>query len=838
MKIQNFIAEHFKRRLEDCPVLVVYDEDKRYGDIVRELSGDECRVVDGGESTILGRESAMEWWRKIGESDKDDLRLIVYLPLAAPKNNDERIRDPYYAFVLGGGQFPESDGEGYQALCRKAAPDLVPQIDRLFADETPGFETVNSLLKGGAGWPKLNSLLGAESALEILVALLSPSKEQREALEGENGWVPECRRFLKAVLDVSLKTKSEKYSSVAEELWRLVLFGEFAIDLPVALPEALKDVPRASSDFQTLVFSVCDALRSSEKHRENYMRMAEKTASDLDLEKRMQSEVRLGKRDTFAFEERVYLEVFVENVKSDNLEEAREILEQRNRSIWVRHVSERQQLWTIAGRALNLIAAARDLEEAVKTLKEEMEPIFDFYCGRFRRIDERHRDFEQAVSEAYGEFEELEPLVEISRKRYLNLAEPLQAKFMAAASVHGWPVSGRIRNSEVFDRFVAPVLKKRQKIAFFMVDALRYELAAALEGELSARFKTEINPVCATLPTVTSVGMASLTPQADGALRLAFEKDELVPYVHGQRVATPKDRFEAFSKFYGDRCLMKHLDELVSKPKMRIPSTCQLLIVRTSDIDQLGEIAPHEARRSMPRLMRKIVAGVNRVEKKGFHCAVLATDHGFVLLDDRQAGDTVKKPDGEWIAVKDRCLLGKGGSGEGVKVFKKSDIGTDGDFEDYVVPKSFGTFKKGCPYFHEGLSLQECVLPVVSVDFGGGRTEPVNASVEIKLSYKGGATDKITTRRPMIEICSYKEMFEETVEFELIAYAGKEVVGEVAANPNVNPATNLATIKTGQAIKVPLKMAEEYHGEFEVRAVDPSTLTNYHSLKLKTDYLD
>ena len=62
--------------------------------------------------------------------------------------------------------------------------------------------------------------------------------------------------------------------------------------------------------------------------------------------------------------------------------------------------------------------------------------------------------------------------------------------------------------------------------------------------------------------------------------------------------------------------------------------------------------------------------------------------------------------------------------------------------------------------------------------------------------------------------------------------------GEVATSRHANPATNLVSIKPGQAIKVPLKMEDDYHGKFEVRAIDPVTGVNHATLKLKTDYVD
>jgi len=838
MKIQKYIEDHLIKRLDKHKALVVFDPEELYQDIVAGLASETTTFVDGRNSTIAGRENAMEAWCGLGKADDEELRLIIYLPVKKPLNDRDRQKNPYQIFVLGGGEFPSGDGESYQALCRQAAPDLAPQIDKLFEAEIPDFNTVNNLIAGGANWPKLKTLLNAESAAEILTAILSPSTRKNEALSKNSTWIPEFKQFLAAVLNYTLKTKSNKLSTISGELWRFILFSEFFLDLPGDLPEALKDVPRAEVQFSGLVFSVCDRLRSTDYHQQQYIEMAGQTESELNLESHMADVTDLGKRDTFAFEEKLFLRFFAEEIKTGNFTNAEDILVKRNRSIWIRHIAERQQLWTVADRALQLVIAADDIQPEVTGIEQKAGSIFDFYCERFRRIDRLHRDFEQAVTDAFGELEALENVVAKARKQYHNIIEALQVKFIGAICDEGWPVSGRIRHSEVFNRFIAPWLKERQKVAFFMVDALRYELAVELENELSSNLATDITAICAQLPTVTPVGMAALMPDADGNFKLVKDNGTLVPYVKGIKVLVPNDRFNFMQKIYGDRVHMRDLDELVTKQKMKIPGTTQLLVIKTTDIDQLGEMSPLEARRLIPRMAQKIIAGVNKLNKMGFDRAVIATDHGFILFDDQQAGDVVSKPVGQWDMVKSRCLLGKAAIAENVQVFGKNDVGIDGEFDDYVVPRSFGTFVKGSSYAHEGLSLQECVLPVISIVLGGPVTERKKDEIDIRMAYKGGLTDKITTRRPMIEISMFKTLFDESVEFRLEAYAGKQIVGEAAASPHVNATSNLVTIKPGQAIKVPLKMEDDFHGSFEVRATDPVTQVNYHTLKLKTDYVD
>src|SRR5207247_7065978 len=117
---------------------------------------------------------------------------------------------------------------------------------------------------------------------------------------------------------------------------------------------------------------------------------------------------------------------------------------------------------------------------------------------------------------------------------YRDLAEKVQVVFTRQLEAAGWPPAGKLANSNVFDRFVAGVLKERgQKTAYFMIDALRYELGVTLHKLIADDGPVELHAAYAQLPTVTSVGMASLLPSAQSDLSLEMIGDVLVHTLHG-----------------------------------------------------------------------------------------------------------------------------------------------------------------------------------------------------------------------------------------------------------------------------------------------------------------
>lgn len=86
MTIQEFISEHLQGRLKKTTALVVYDPDSRYQNIVLNLAGDNCQVIEGSASTIRWREQALELWRGLVR-DPQKTQSLVNVGWATPTIN-------------------------------------------------------------------------------------------------------------------------------------------------------------------------------------------------------------------------------------------------------------------------------------------------------------------------------------------------------------------------------------------------------------------------------------------------------------------------------------------------------------------------------------------------------------------------------------------------------------------------------------------------------------------------------------------------------------------------------------------------------------------------------
>ena len=353
MSIQTFIQQQILApRLSKRGVLVAYDPERRYRETCLALADERCEVVDTTESSILSREQASKALVALGKGQLD--RLLVYVPVAQPLTEEAKQADPFAAYGACGEIFPSGDSDSFLSLCLKAKPDQTMAIRQIFAsDPNPSFAVIDAV-GGGLGWPNLRSLLKVESSRDILFALLAPSPKQEAALKGSEVWVGEARDLLNNSIGLQLKTKGKTWSSIANELWRFVLFSEFVFDLPGQLPVALVDIPRADNIARPVIEGLCDDLRNDRRTQGLYIDRAEEVETELGLVGYCAQLVDLGQRDTFPFEERTFLNRGIAAILSDDTDQVRRILEQHQRSVWTGKGESHGQ-WDLLRSALELM---------------------------------------------------------------------------------------------------------------------------------------------------------------------------------------------------------------------------------------------------------------------------------------------------------------------------------------------------------------------------------------------------------------------------------------------------------------------------------------------------
>jgi len=841
MKIETYIKAEFEKRLDKHSCLVIHDEEGRYAAIALSLASDSTKVIDATGSLVIAREAALEAWSHL--PDKAGFRLVVYLPWAKPKDRRAKREDAFAPFSLGGAVFPDGDADSYRELCIQAFPAQEAEVEKLFDSGLPSFEAVNSLA-GGAIWPGLRALLGVDSEREMLLSLLAPSAGLKSTLDAGGPWLEEARRLAKASLDLELL--GGDWPKLQESLGRYLLFSEFALDIPGPLPSALSEVPHAGNERRNIVFALCEALRDSLSTRPLYRELATKVEGALGLAEKFARVESLGKRETFMFQNRAILHSCVALAKAADFGAARQLCLGEEASVWFDSSAAIRSVCACAKSAIALLDGVSAFD-GITDGRKSVSDLVVSYVERFSGLDAAYRDLEAFLSDMESGSdlgEELQGLVDLARSSYFKTAETLHREFLQAVGRDSWIGPATSDQAAVFKSRVAPRLESREKTAYFMIDALRLDLARELVLALPPGYHWELNTVRAKLPSVTPVGMAALLPGAESKLSVDIEAGAIAPHMGSTRVANAQERIAYLKSVYGDLVRDVQMNELEGLKKSDLGDAVVLLVVRSTEIDSAGESLGAEALPMLSLLLRNLLRAIERSRKLGFSKAIIATDHGFLLQPPSGAGGAAAKPEGVWEASGPRYLLGDGAKNASSRIFDAGSAGVPGYSKKYSTPAGLGSFVSGTRYVHGGLSLQECVLPVITIGFPS--QAPKKREIGVSLSYKGGLTRKITTMRPSFDLSvsnpDVTDLFGGEHEAELpiaimVRAAGKEV-GRPQASSGYDPGSGCYRIKPGKAIKITIAMNDEHRGAFTVSALDPVTLEQFAKLDLETDYTE
>jgi hypothetical protein len=554
----------------------------------------------------------------------------------------------------------------------------------------------------------------------------------------------------------------------------------------------------------------------------------------------------LGTRDTFAFEEVRYLHFAVTCVKAGDLDRASQILEKHQHSLWTEE-GERQLLWRILRLTLELLGAIRVGEEDLKHVGPHGIDLARAYTERLALVDLHQRELFTAILQLDEGFDEIESIIQIAQAKYRAFANRLQDVFLPAVERDGWPLAGLAASRDTYRDAVAPLLKEGRRVAYFLTDALRLELAQKLSENLSKQYLTTVTPVCAQLPCVTRFGMASLLPEAGEELRFAPVKGDLEPFLGEVPVGTRTDRLNAFAKHQGNRVTTFNIGSFIDATKTPKRSTelaeklsnIDLLVVTSTELDSLGE-GEEWLRQHLSAPLDKLLRAIRRSADLGFEIAVVATDHGFLWIDEVDSGSTCNKPSGgEWALKKRRCFVGKGDEPAGSIKFSTTAVGIPCEEPAFVVPRSIGVYEKGSSYFHEGLSLQESLVGRMIIDLSKKNSfaelEPDKA--QLVLSRKRSKVSSLIVSINLSWPGDSSIFAEVSKEFDLVAYQGKDKeIGRPTASENVDPVTGRVRIAPGESIKVNLRLTGEVEeGPFRVKVLDVKTEKPLDTLELTYD---
>jgi hypothetical protein len=525
-----------------------------------------------------------------------------------------------------------------------------------------------------------------------------------------------------------------------------VLAGEFRSDLDCPPPPSLDAVPTPPTPAAVAAIrDLAKLLRS--RHPKVYPSLADTVERELGLAEAQLQGGSLGAIDTFRFEERVLLRHCGDLVANCQFAEALSLVSQRDISFWLDVDVTRKAQWEATRRMAELGQAAMQVCAEVEAANGDVSGWFERYTtvDGWYRLDQAQRRLEAWMTKLDDAQEQ--PLG-VVRRVYEDTCHLMAERFTKALATSGWTIPRALHQTRVFSEVVSPQPKP---VAYFLVDAMRYEMGLELAKRLPDTSEVSVRPAVGALPSITPIGMAALQPGAAASFSLADKSGQLGAQIDD--VYLP-DR-DARSKFaksripdVADLALNDLLSLSVSKLKQRI-NGAPVVIVRSQEIDHAGEAGfTFHARQIMDTVIDNLARAIRRLANVGVQHAVVTADHGHLFFaSDRDESMRINAPGGDTVDLHRRCWVGRGGANpQGTIRVTAATLGYASDL-DLVFPAGTGVFRAGgdLAFHHGGPSLQELVIPVVTIRTMASANAPSPTTKVVVSGLPATVTNRIFT---------------------------------------------------------------------------------------------
>ena len=498
---------------------------------------------------------------------------------------------------------------------------------------------------------------------------------------------------------------------------RYILGGEFRLDLQATPPASLSGVPSPrTKPEESAVRDLAQRLRAG--FPLDYERIADQVQSELGLSPDVVPPNSLGAIDTFRFEERVVLAHCGELIGSRRFSDALGYVTQREQNFWLDRDVERRAQWEACRLMADLGRIAQDVIAQVKATSGGAAEWVERYTAPdgWMRLDQAQRRMETFVAKLSED--PSEHAVAVVRQAYEDAAQLMADRFTQALDKAGWTVPGVLHQTHVYSDVVSG---KPRPVAYFLVDAMRYEMGVELQERLPKAAEVAVRPAVAALPSITPVGMAALQPGASASFDVVAVGSKLGSRIEGTFLPDLTAR-RAFTGARIPAVVDTTLGDVLMASKTKLASMVadkEVIIVRSQEIDLAGESGlAIQARHVMDSVIDDLARAIRKLSDAGVEQAVLSADHGHLFLhDDRDEAMRVESPGGDKVELHRRCWIGRGGSTPtGCIRVSAAQLGYASDLE-FVFPRGAGVFKAGgdLGFHHGGPSLQELIVPVVTV---------------------------------------------------------------------------------------------------------------------------
>lgn len=744
--------------------------------------------------------------------------LLLYLP------GVERDRQMSVLMEL------DKAGTTYEPQLRRLARHVLlkqftdGQIDAMLRPQISYSDIVALLQQSQDGAPSsvLRSLFGGTQSEALLSRWLADTS--LDASIEAKGAAPELLQLIESRLGLALPP-STSIPAARDKTLRYVLVNEFRADLQAEPPASLSLITEPTlKEHSERLRAVAEALRSH--HASSYAELADQLEASLGLAAAAIEAAQLGSIDTFRFEEQALLTFVGETIAARHYDQALDIVAGRSRSFWVDRQVSRQAQWEACRLMAELGQQIERVRPALAAAPRSASQWVELYSADdgWYLVDALQRRLETWVARMDDDPEH-QVALECLRRDHEELLKRMADGFAAALRQGGWSIAQALPQARIHPDVVQTM---PGRVAYVLVDAMRYEMGAELARHLDGALDLTLRPAIAALPTITTVGMAALLPGASASFSLAEVQGRLAACIDSSAMPGLNERLK-FLKARLPGLVDLPLGRLLGLSAGKLQSAvaeASMVLVRSQEIDALGEnVDELTARSAMESVIGNVARAIRKLARAGIESFVITADHGHQFSIRKDDDMKTDNPGGNTLELHRRCWIGHGGSTPpGTVRVSGSELGYDTDLE-FVFPTGLGVFKAGggLSFHHGSISLQELVIPVLSLRIPSQSGAAGAAGADLQLA---GLPEAITNRTFGVRLLLAGDLFAAAeVPLRVVLLADGEQVGQagMAIGARLERDTGLLHVAPNTEASVGLMLLRDDCASVRVVVVDPLT---------------
>lgn len=349
------------------------------------------------------------------------------------------------------------------------------------------------------------------------------------------------------------------------------------------------------------------------------------------------------------------------------------------------------------------------------------------YVRHWYKIDQMYRKFIHALKSS-GQMTLLSNLVDTVENLYTNrFLSPLANQWQGQVdAMDKWSVPDVIPQRQFYSHWVKRYSDRGGKICVIISDAFRYEAAEEMIGRINGekRYQASLSHMLSSLPSYTQLGMASLLPSNGGEFTIS-DTDGSVS-IGGVSTQGTANRDKLIKAALGETACAqqaKSILDMTQSEGRELFKNHDVIYIYHNRIDHAGDKmqSEGEAFDATERTFEELMTLIKKLAAYNASNILITADHGFIYqnkpLDE---SDFLSADASGEVHYRDRrFLLGKGLSApDSIKVFSPEQLGLAGDVHA-AIPKGIQRLRlsgSGSRFVHGGATLQEVIVPVISVN--------------------------------------------------------------------------------------------------------------------------